>query len=63
MKVKNVRKYANFAEMIVREDFRRIIPGLTAEEILETLRHIYTAEKEALGVVVIDIRPIESVDE
>lgn len=58
----DVRKYTTFDEMIANEDFRRIIPGLTKREVLRTLKEIYAPEKEALGVVVIEIHPVQSAE-
>lgn len=58
--VRNVRRYTTFDEMISHEDYRRIINGLTENEVLWVLRQIYPPEKESLGVVVIEVQPIES---
>ncbi len=58
--VRDVRRYNTFDEMIEHEDFKRIIPGLSKEEVLKTLKQIYPPEKESLGVIVIEVQPVES---
>ena len=52
-----VGRYANFEELLTHEDPAAIAPEMTAPELLNALRAIYPADKEALGVVALEIRP------
>jgi putative hydrolase of the HAD superfamily len=47
--------YADFEEMLAHEDPAAIAPDLPAGELLAALREIYPAEKEALGVVAVEV--------
>ncbi len=51
-----VREYRTFEEMLRYEPAEQIMPGLTKERILAGLRVIYPPEKEALGVLVFQLR-------
>jgi ASC-1-like (ASCH) protein len=53
--IRRMGRYASFEELLSREDPASIAPGMTAPELLNALRAIYPA-KEALGVVVLEIR-------
>lgn len=55
--VADVREYATFEEMLRVEDASQIIPGATGPSVLSTLRDIYPADRERLGVVVLELRP------
>jgi ASC-1-like (ASCH) protein/ribosomal protein S18 acetylase RimI-like enzyme len=57
IKVRDVRRYGNFAEMLEIEDAGAIAPGLSGREVLDLLRRIYPADKERLGVYVLDVAP------
>jgi len=52
--------YDDFEELLEREDPRAIAPNLSRDELLIALRAIYPPEKEALGVVALEIKPLES---
>ena len=52
--------YDDFEELLEREDPRAIAPNLSRDELLIALRAIYPPEKEALGVVALEIKPFES---
>ncbi len=54
-----IGRYVSFEELLAREEPARIAPGMEAGELLETLRRIYSPEKEALGVVALEIAPEE----
>jgi len=55
--VRRVGRYADFDELLAREDAAAIAPGLAADELLSTLRTLYPPEKERLGVVALEIVP------
>ncbi|NOT49320.1 MAG: GNAT family N-acetyltransferase [Acidobacteria bacterium] len=57
IKVNQVRKYDSFAAMMEEEDFDRIAPGRSEEDVFSLLKDIYPPEKESLGVIVLDISP------
>lgn len=57
IKVNEVRKYDTFAAMMEKEDFRRIAPGQSRDDVYNLLQDIYPPEKESLGVIVLDITP------
>jgi ASC-1-like (ASCH) protein len=54
-RVRRIGRYADFDELLAREDAAAIAPGLTADELLSTLRTLYPPEKERLGVVALEI--------
>lgn len=47
--------YRNFAEMLKAEGVERVLPGMTFDGALKTLRHIYGRDKEALGVYAFEL--------
>ena len=61
-KVVRVDRYDSFEEMLNSENPRAIgyEEGLSHREMLERLRKIYPPTKEALGVLVIEIRKADS---
>lgn len=60
IKVTDVRRYRKFDEMLEYEDSNNIIPGSNKNLTLKKLREIYPPEKESLGVIVIEVQPVES---
>jgi len=50
-----IGRYANFEELLANEDPLSIAPELSPDQTLHALRQIYTADKEALGVLAIQI--------
>jgi len=56
--ISNSRVYHDFIEMLQYEDPDKIVPGYDKENLLNLLRNFYSAEKEALGVVVFEILPL-----
>ncbi len=56
-RVRRVAVYHDFGELLQHEDSRTIAPDLSPEELLVAARAIYPPEKEALGVVALDIEP------
>ena len=55
--IRRIGRYASFEELLRCEDPASIAPGMTAAELLNALRAIYPADKEALGVVALEIQP------
>lgn len=56
VRIRAIRIYDNFADMLAAEPWRQIVPqARDAEEALHLLRKIYPARKERLGVHVIEI--------
>ena len=54
-RVKRVRRYASFEEMLDAEGPERVNPTSPREQQLANIRRIYGPEKEALGVLAIEI--------
>jgi ASC-1-like (ASCH) protein len=50
-----IGRYPSFAELLAYEDPARIAPDLTPDELLVALHALYPAEKEALGVIALEI--------
>ncbi len=57
-RVKRIGRYADFAELLDREEPSAIAPGTPAGELLAKMRAIYPPEKESLGVVALEIEPV-----
>jgi ASC-1-like (ASCH) protein len=57
--VKAVRNYPSFSEMAAVENLGHVVPGQSNAEVLKTLREIYPPDRERLGVVVLDVQPID----
>ena len=56
VRIRAIRIYDNFADMLAAEPWRQIVPqARDAEEALHLLRKIYPARKERLGIHVIEI--------
>ena len=55
--IRRVGRYATFDELLTCEDPAAIAPDLARAQLLDTLRTLYPPEKEALGVVAIEIAP------
>jgi len=60
VRVKSIRKYSSFKEMLEREGIERVLPGVhNIEEGVRIYRQFYTEEEEKkYGVVAIEIEPI-----
>ncbi|TEU13976.1 MAG: hypothetical protein E3J21_17225 [Anaerolineales bacterium] len=50
-----IGRYASFKELLAHEDAASIAPDVPPGQLLERLRAIYPPEKEALGVVALEI--------
>ena len=55
--VQRIGRYAGFEELLDQEDAAAIAPDLAPQELLDALRELYPPEKEALGVIALDIIP------
>ena len=61
VKLKAVRTYASFEDMLAVEGWQKIAPDAAdAATALHTIREIYPPEKEALGVYVFEVEPVSS---
>ena len=58
IKIKDVRRYSTFEEMLSKEEASRIVPGSSREELLRLLKSIYPPHKEQLGVLVLEVEPV-----
>ena len=58
--IRRIGRYASFEELLAHEDPASIAPDVPANKLLEMLRAIYPPEKEALGVVALEIAPDKS---
>jgi ASC-1-like (ASCH) protein len=55
-----IRRYPDFEALVASEDAAVIAPGLPGREaLLAACRAIYPPDKEALGVVALEIAPLE----
>ncbi|NTW29836.1 MAG: ASCH domain-containing protein [Candidatus Moranbacteria bacterium] len=56
VKITAVRNYDSFEAMLKKEPFGKIAPDVSSEsELLDLLKRIYPPNKEALGVIVLEI--------
>ena len=55
--IRRIGHYAGFEDLLAREDAASIAPDVPPGQLLERLRAIYPPEKEALGVVALEIEP------
>ena len=55
IQIEDVRMYGTFRAMLDAEDANRIVPGSTKEEVFSLLKEIYPADRESLGVVVLQV--------
>jgi ASC-1-like (ASCH) protein len=54
-----VREYATFDKLFQQEDWKRINPDLPLDEQIKEVRRIFPREKEALGVLAIEIERVQ----
>jgi ASC-1-like (ASCH) protein/ribosomal protein S18 acetylase RimI-like enzyme len=57
IRVRDVRRYNSFVDMLGVEEPSAIAPGSSRPEVLTLLQRIYPADKERLGVYVLDVAP------
>jgi len=55
--IRRIGRYVSFEELLTHEDAACIAPDVSPGQLLEELRAIYPSEKEALGVVALEIEP------
>jgi len=56
VKVRAIRRYRSFEAMLAKESFKNIAPDVSSQaELLALLKQIYPANKEKLGVVVLEL--------
>lgn len=55
--IRRIGHYASFEELLAHEDAASIAPDVPPGQLLEMLHAIYPPEKEALGVVALEIEP------
>ena len=55
VRIRRIGRYADFAEMLRHEDPAAIAPDIPAADLLPAIRAIYPPEKEALGVVTLEV--------
>jgi len=55
--IRRIGCYASFEELLASEDAASIAPDAPSEQLLESLQATYPPEKEALGVVALEIEP------
>ena len=55
--IRRIGHYASFEDLLAHEDATAIAPDVPPGQLLEKLRAIYLPEKEALGVVALEIKP------
>ncbi|MDR3573056.1 MAG: ASCH domain-containing protein [Anaerolineaceae bacterium] len=55
--IRRIGSYASFDELLRNEDPARIAPDLSTGQLLPEMRAVYPPEKEALGVIALEIIP------
>lgn len=58
-KVKRITEYKSFEDLLASEPLAAINPNISKEEQIKELRQIFPADKEALGVLAIEVEKIE----
>jgi len=56
--IRRIGRYSSFEELLAHENSGAIAPDLAVDELLDNIGHIYPPEKEALGVVALEIEPL-----
>ncbi len=55
--IRRIGRYDSFEEMLANEDPSAIAPDTPPDQLQERIRAIYPPDKEALGVVTLEIEP------
>ncbi len=55
--IRRIGRYANFQELLAHEAPAAIAPDILPDQLLDAIRAIYPAEKEALGAVALELAP------
>jgi ASC-1-like (ASCH) protein len=53
--IRRIGRYADFEELLRHEDPAAIAPDIPADELILRIRAIYPPEKEALGVIALEL--------
>lgn len=59
--IRRIGRYADFDELLKHEDPQAIAPHLPPKDLPAELRAIYPPEKEALGVIALELAPVEHI--
>ena len=62
-RIKRIARYPDFDALLAHEPHAAIAPGMDEETLRQALRAIYPPEKEALGVIALEIEPAAELDE
>ena len=57
--VRDVRAYDSFDEMAMIENLSHVVPGQRPAAVLKTLKEIYPPSREQLGVIVLNVEPVD----
>lgn len=57
IRVNDIRRYPSFDSMLANEDASKIVPDRSQADVARVLKEIYPADRERLGVLVLDISP------
>jgi len=60
--IRRIGCYADFEEMLARENPAAIAPDLPPQELLAALRQLYPPDKEALGAIALELAPARRYD-
>jgi ASC-1-like (ASCH) protein len=55
--IQRIGRYGSFFDLLASEDVTAIAPGMSLDDLLSVLQRLYPPEKEALGVVALEIAP------
>ncbi|HEY65711.1 MAG TPA: ASCH domain-containing protein [Caldilineae bacterium] len=61
-RIRRIAQYPDFEALLAHEPTEAIAPGISEEELRRALRSIYPPEKEALGVIALEIEPASEQD-
>jgi ASC-1-like (ASCH) protein len=61
-RIARMARYTSFEAMLEHEDAEAIAPGLGGAELLARCRQIYPPDKEALGVIALEIERVAEAD-
>jgi ASC-1-like (ASCH) protein len=56
-RIRRVGHYVSFADLLAHENPQAIAPGMPPEALLPALQALYPLEKEALGVIALELNP------
>jgi ASC-1-like (ASCH) protein len=58
--IRRIGRYASFQDLIAQENPAAIAPDLSAEELEKAFRAIYPPDKQALGIVALEIARVDA---